>query len=124
MRLYRHWSKVSRYEKPDAWVRRVAIRIAVKEVRKARLRSAFQPDAEPHYLDPIYDLDLMKSISALPAMQRAVVVLFYLEDRPISELAQILDCSEATVGVHLHRARKRLAILLDQAREEVAESVI
>jgi RNA polymerase sigma-70 factor, ECF subfamily len=53
-------------------------------------------------------------------MQRAAVVLFYFEDLPLSEIASILRCSEATVRVHLHRARKRLAELLG---EEVIEDV-
>ncbi len=125
-RLYRHWSKVSRYEKPDAWVRRVAIRIAVREVRKERARSAFKSEREPQYLDVVADVDIMHSIARLPAMQRAAVVLFYLEDRPIRELAEILDCSETTAGVHLHRARKKLATLLygSMDEEEVAEGVV
>lgn len=125
-RLYRHWSKVSKYEKPEAWVRRIAIRIAAREVRKQRARSAFKSDAETQYLDVVSDIDLMQSVARLPAMQRAAVVLFYLEDRPIRELAEILDCSETTAGVHLHRARKKLATLLYGSvdEEEVTEGVV
>src|SRR2546426_204801 len=33
VQLLRHWKKVSRYEMPDAWVRRVAIRMAVRTAR-------------------------------------------------------------------------------------------
>lgn len=125
IRLHRHWSKVSKYDKPEAWVRRVAIRIAVREKRKERLRTAVWSDHEPSYLDVTYDPDLMKGISSLPGMQRAAVILFYLEDRPLTELAEILDCSSATAGVHLHRARKRLARMLGSSPEEegVAEGV-
>src|SRR6476469_3447199 len=32
VQLLRHWAKVSRYERPDAWVRRVAIRLAVRSL--------------------------------------------------------------------------------------------
>jgi RNA polymerase sigma factor (sigma-70 family) len=45
----------------------------------------------------------------LPPSQRAVIVLHYYEDRPVGEIASTLGCREATVRVHLHRARKRLA---------------
>ena len=34
VQLYQHWGKVSRYERPEAWVRRVAIRLAVREVKR------------------------------------------------------------------------------------------
>jgi RNA polymerase sigma-70 factor (ECF subfamily) len=58
-------------------------------------------------------------------MQRAAVILFYLEDQPIAEVAQILECSKNTASVHLHRARKRLARSLGVAPDEegVAEGV-
>jgi RNA polymerase sigma factor (sigma-70 family) len=62
----------------------------------------------------------MRAVRQLPGMQRAAVVLCYFEDLPLSEIADILRCSDATVRVHLHRARKRLAELLG---EEVIEDV-
>jgi DNA-directed RNA polymerase specialized sigma24 family protein len=73
-------------------------------------------------LSPIatMDPDLTAAIRSLPAQQRAVVVLFYLEDRPMEEIAEITGCSVSTGWVHLHRARKRLGTLL---AEEVANDV-
>lgn len=118
IRLYQHWGRVSKYEMPDAWVRRIAIRIAVRENRREKLRATLLPAHGPTYIDAVYDRDLMKAIAALPGMQRAAVVLFYLEDRRMVEVAQILDCSAATAGVHLHRARKKLARLLGTVPEE------
>jgi RNA polymerase sigma-70 factor (ECF subfamily) len=53
-------------------------------------------------------------------MQRAVVVLYYFEDRPTPEIVEILEMSQSTVRVHLTRARRRLADLL---REEVDNDV-
>ncbi|MFN2595257.1 MAG: RNA polymerase sigma factor, partial [Actinomycetota bacterium] len=67
--------------------------------------------AQPHP----EDIDLMRAIAKLPAAQRAAVVLFYYEDQPTAEVAAILGCSEATARVHLHKARKRLAGLLDRS---------
>jgi RNA polymerase sigma factor (sigma-70 family) len=125
VRLARHWAKVSKYDRPEAWVRRVAIRIAVKEVRKRRMLGALVPEGESRHVDEPYDIDLMNAIRQLPAMQRAAVVLFYLEDRPLLEIAHILDCSESTAGVHLHRGRRRLAHLLgDVPDTKEAEGVV
>ena len=39
-RMLKHWRTVSTYERPEAWVRRVAIRIAVREVQRASVRPA------------------------------------------------------------------------------------
>ena len=126
LQLLRHWRKVSQYERPGAWVRRVAIRLAVKGVRRERLRGPLErvavgratevaPDA-----DSARDLDLLQAVRSLPAQQRAVVVLHYYEDRPIAEIVDLLGCTESAAKVWLHRARRRLAELLT---EEVVDDV-
>jgi RNA polymerase sigma-70 factor (ECF subfamily) len=118
--LHLHWRKVSSYQRPDAWVRRVAIRIAVRHAKRELRRSALEREAQLTEAAGSADLDLMRAIGRLPAMQRAVVVLFYFEDRPMAEVAHVLSISEATGYVHLHRARRRLGELLG---EEVGEDV-
>jgi RNA polymerase sigma factor (sigma-70 family) len=114
LQLLLHWDKVSRYERPDAWVRRVAIRLAMRSMRRERMLGVLILSL-PRPIEPSpRDLDVSDAIGRLPGSQRAAVVLFYLEDRPASEIAHILGCSEATARVHLHRGRKRLAALLGQ----------
>ncbi len=44
IQLLSHWKKISRYERPDAWVRRVAIRLAVKAQRRERMREVLERD--------------------------------------------------------------------------------
>ncbi len=122
VQLLRHWGKVSRYESPEGWVRRVALRLAIRSVRRQRRMSLLTPHATvdtPAY-DTVMDIDLLAAIKSLPPQQRSVVVLFYYEDRPMEEIAGIVGCSTATGWVHLHRARKRLGALLT---EEVGNDV-
>ena len=83
VQLLRHWDKVSRYDFPEAWVRRVAIRLAVRDAKRER-RLAMLPlhaadDASAP--DPMMDVDLLNAIKRLPPQQRSVIVLFYYEDR-------------------------------------------
>jgi RNA polymerase sigma-70 factor, ECF subfamily len=54
----------------------------------------------------------MAALQKLSRQQRAAAVLFYLDGRPATEIGAILGVREATVGVHLHRARGRLRELL------------
>jgi len=121
MKMLQHWSTVHRYERPDAWVRRVAIRMAVKQANRERMRRerellAVVRDDPP----PLPDPDLARSVALLSPMQRAVVVLFYWEDLSVFDIARALEVSESTVKQHLFRARVRLADLLG---EEVVEDV-
>ena len=122
VQLLRHWSKVCRYESPGAWVRRVAIRLAVRDVRREQRLAQLRPRSvdEAPAVNPSVDVDLMTAIKTLPPRQRSVIVLFYYEDRPMEDIARILDCSPSTGWVHLHRARKRLGALLT---EEVGNDV-
>jgi RNA polymerase sigma-70 factor (ECF subfamily) len=121
IQLLKHWRKVARYDRPGAWVRRVAIRLAVEALRRERLRSLLERDAGSSIVGPQpADVDVIRAIKELPGMQRAAIVLFYFEDRPLAEISDILGCAEPTARVHLHRARKHLA---DVLREEVSEDV-
>ena len=57
------------------------------------------------------------AVRALPARDREVVVLYYLEDRPVAEISQLLGSTENAIDVRLHRARKRLKELLGEFAE-------
>jgi RNA polymerase sigma-70 factor, ECF subfamily len=118
---YRNWDRIGMYERPGAWVRRVVINLSVSAFRrrvaeaKALARAAFGertvlPDIE------IADPEFWGAVRALPRRQRQVVTLFYLEDRSITEIAEILGVKPGTVKSNLHDGRMSLARRL---REEV-----
>ncbi len=118
--LYRHWSRLQAYDRPELWVRRVAIRraqrLASRRARRVQLERA-AVDQSLRLADDgvrLPDPDLIAAIRTLPPKQRAVVVLFYLEDRPMDEVADLVGCSTSTGFVHLHQARKRLAAALGE----------
>lgn len=112
VRLYARWRRVSRYDKPGAWVRRVAIRLASRARRRSSTLELAQEQPGP--ADTPADPDLRRALLSLPPNQRAAVVLHYLEDLPVAEVAEILGIATSTARVHLHRARKRLATLLGE----------
>ena len=115
-RIYHRWDRVSGYDKPGAYARRVTINLAVSrrkrdavaERGRSRLgtQHAMPPPAEPH-------TEVWDAIASLPPKQRAAIALHYLEDRPVDEIADILGCASATARVHLHRARAALGNLLE-----------
>ena len=118
VRLYARWRRVSRYDKPGAWVRRVAIRLASR-ARRRPSTLALVPE-QPGAADPQADPDLRRALLSLPPNQRAAIVLHYLEDLPVAEVAETMGVATSTAKVHLHRARKRLAMLLGEETNDVA----
>ena len=116
LRLYERWGSVSPVEHPEAWVRRVAVRAAVRSAKKTRLRSAPPPDDRPT-MDELPDVDLARAVASLAPQQRAAVALYYLDDLPVADVAHHLGVSPSTVKQHLFRARRHLAALLSETVE-------
>lgn len=53
-------------------------------------------------------VDIMRALDGLPRMQRAVLVLQYLEDRSTNDMARMLGIAPGTVKTHSHRGRAAL----------------
>lgn len=119
-RMLRNWRTVSTYERPEAWVRRVAIRIAVRELQRRAARAGKERLGQPVPYDELPDPDVARAVGDLAPMQRAAVVLFYWEDRPVHEIAEVLAVSDSTVKQHLFRARQRLAAVLEEGVNDSA----
>ena len=115
IKLLQHWRTVSQYERPEAWVRRVAIRMAVRDARRENLRTLLERTAQGEAVeDALPDVDLARALRTLAPMQRAAVALYYFDDQPVQEISHVLQVSESTVKQHLMRARRRLAELLSE----------
>jgi RNA polymerase sigma-70 factor (sigma-E family) len=114
-RVYRRWDRISGYDKPGAFARRVTINLASSRRRRdavaARENARLTPTSIPAPAEP-HD-EVWGAVATLPPHQRAAIALHYLEDRPIEEIAEVLGCATATARVHLHRGRARLATLLE-----------
>jgi RNA polymerase sigma-70 factor, ECF subfamily len=106
VKAYTRWRRIGRYDRPGAWVRRVAIRDAVRVAERSRRAAAGTRAATSGPGDPAdavaTQVDLTRLLGELPARQRACVVLHHLADWPVADVAQALGCAEATVRVHLH----------------------
>lgn len=120
VQLYRHWSTIQAYERPDLWVRRVAIRMAVRQVKREQMRKERERLALVDTYEQLPDQDVARAVATLSPMQRAAVVLHYWADESVFDIARTLGVSESSVKQHLFRARSRLATVLG---EEVSGDV-
>ncbi|MEV6712338.1 SigE family RNA polymerase sigma factor [Lentzea sp. NPDC051208] len=116
IKMYVAWSRV-RKDSVDAYARKVLVRTAVDETRRGFFQRERIVDTVPEsaVTDATTDLDLRRALDALPAGQRAVVVLRYWEDLSITETARILGRTEGTVK---SQAAKGLAALRDLLENE------
>lgn len=61
---------------------------------------------------------IRQAVAALPDRYRLPVLLFYMEDLKIPEIAAVLQIPQGTVKSRLHKARKRLAQDLKEVLDE------
>lgn len=97
------------------WLTRIAITTAQTHARRAALRQRLfgwlLPDVAVPTADANEPLDAtLTAMRCLPHADREVLVLRYLEQRDVAEIATVLGCSRAAVDARLSRARSRLRL--------------
>ena len=121
VRLMGSWDKVSRYEDPEAWVRKVALRQASNGRRKALngIRAALRYGPPPTVAEPTpAAIDAERALAGLPEQQRAVIVLHRI-GLDAEAIAEALGVPVGTVKSRLARGRAALAPLLREDRPDV-----
>lgn len=110
----------------STWVYRIAYNTAVSYLRKKKsvetvIDEAFWNTVSETEVDEALDDDseerveqLQQALTQLSADERALVTLFYEEERPVQEVAEVLGLSVSNVKVKLHRVRKKLYILMQK----------
>jgi RNA polymerase sigma-70 factor (sigma-E family) len=114
-RAFRRWPRIARQGDPDAYIRQMLVNASVDRWRRLRRRreeaslTGLADSAVADRSGQIDDRDLLlRVLTRLPARQRAVIVLRYLEDLSEAQTAAVLGCSEGTVKSQASRALARL----------------
>lgn len=112
--------RVARADSPEAWLRTVVMNLVRRRYRRRAMldRILLRQEAEPRPEEspPGEHLDLHDAIRGLGQEHRTVVVLHYLADLPVEEVAAVLGVPVGTVKSRLARARAALA---ERLRTEV-----
>jgi len=107
--VHRSWSRV---REPRPYLRRAVVNACTSHHRRAfRERGATESHAQASVslgADELFDV-----LEALPARQRAAIVLRYWDDLDEREIAEVLGCRPGTVGSLLHRAVARLREVIE-----------
>ncbi len=114
------WRRVGRLDDPAGWVRRVALNRLLNgrrnETRRAEILESVTLLGVVDDRDVDAHLDLRSALSALPERMRAAVVLHYLADLAVDDVAGAMGISSGTVKSTLHDARARLRDALEEPR--------
>ena len=108
----------------STWIYRIATNLAISAVRKKRndvlrLDDSVFANLSDTQVDEALEDDseeqmerLQQAMNQLEADERALITLYYLEEKPLAEVAFILGITEGNAKVKLHRIRKKLYVLI------------
>ena len=108
----------------STWIYRIATNTALSVVRKkkdevVRLEDSAFANLSDSQVDEALEDDseeqlqrLQRAMEQLDADERALISLYYMEEKPLVEVAFILGLTEANVKTKLYRLRKKLYILI------------
>jgi len=118
-----NWERLLTFERPDAWLFKVAIRSLRRLEARARegclLPDGSGPGVGDLCLAAATDdwiaahLDIVAAIRSLPRRQGEIMFLHGLAGYTFAEASQILGIGESTAKTHFQRARDRLQELLE-----------
>ncbi len=114
VRAYSAWPRWTPDAPAEAWLHRIAIRVAVSHRRRERLREAGQLIrrlGRPAPADPADHAgahDLLAALHRLPPDQAATIVLRHHHGYSNREIAAALGAPESTVAARLAAAKSKL----------------
>ena len=121
LKAYLHCASFEGNAKLQTWIFRIAYneylneqnrywnthRVAIDSYEEVDTQLADEQTDSQFRYEPLY-----RAIDQLPKQEKVVVILYYLEEKNIREIARITDISEGNIAVILFRARKRLKTIL------------
>lgn len=117
-RALRRWRHLRTLDRPAAWLYVVAMNHVRDRWRRERREPRWDIELETAAGDPTgrvtTALSVREAIATLPSRQREAVVLRYLADLSLADVAEAMGCAVGTVKATLHHALGSLRIELEE----------
>ena len=115
----------------STWIYRIAYNTAISETRKKKHEflaieeSVINNVSEQEVAEALGRTDssdqiqmLDAALAQLPPDERAIILLFYMKEKTIDEVATITGLTASNIKVKLHRIRKKLFVVLKGMEEQ------
>ncbi|MDQ4058288.1 MAG: SigE family RNA polymerase sigma factor [Actinomycetota bacterium] len=117
LKTFTGFRRIRDVERADVYLRRAVVNLCRSKIRRKSIE--MRVNATVHHRDerrpPPWDPEqhgisrvVLDAVRRLPERQRACVVMFYYEDLPETQIAEVLDCSVGTVKSQLSKSRAKL----------------
>lgn len=114
------------------WLRSIAYRTTLNHLRRPTITTiaidrltANAPDASEDDVQQAFQTPddatadyLRQALDYLPPDEQALVNLFYYDELPLQEIAEIVDAPPGTIATRLHRTRKKLFSIILKLKQQ------
>ncbi|MDO5571101.1 MAG: sigma-70 family RNA polymerase sigma factor [Bacteroidales bacterium] len=124
--VYKNLDKFHQESSFSTWIYRIAYNASINFLRKNNIsfididqielensQDSFIDNNESLKKENLY-IALDNAIKKLAPSEKALVILFYRQEKSIAQCGEILSMSESNIKVKLHRIRKKLSVLMNQ----------
>jgi len=120
--IWKRLDRIRSHPNPHALILKICLNAAIDSLRK-RTRLRQHEKTEPLHRFPIQsdtkayqaleskkiEAEILEAIDRLPRRQAVAVLMRIIQEQPYAVIAQAMECSEATVRIHVSRGRARLS---------------
>lgn len=117
--------------KLSTWIYRISVNKSINHIRRQKVRRLFTSrvqksasEAESKTADwelreKEYQKHYEKALSLLSEKQKTAFVLYMYDNMPQKEIAEVMNCSLASVEVNIHRARRAIEKYIQSIDKEL-----
>ena len=116
-RAYARWDRVSRLERPDLWVTRVAANLAIDGWRRRRREVGLAAITAAQPRDEIRSLWVRWAMERMTSEDRLMLILRHRDGLTVDEIGALTSKSRHTVTKYLKRARRRFRAVATEGDE-------
>lgn len=124
LRVFRHWRQFRGDSSVKTWLTKITIHLcrdrasakssSEQPTDPVLMKLPDQPGAEEQVMRSWHNTSILRHVLELSAPYQEVVFLYYYFDYSTAEIAEMTGAPEGTVRGRLHRAREKLAHILQR----------
>jgi RNA polymerase sigma-70 factor (ECF subfamily) len=129
MKVFRNLSSFKEESSFSTWVYRIAYNTAISATRKKKYEFLAIHEAQTEHIPEdipasVWEAglseridDLERALAVLPPDERLLILLFYMQEKTVEEVAAISGLSKTNVKTRMFRIRKKLFLMLNEKKE-------
>lgn len=122
--VYKAYLSIKDLRKPEffnTWITKILINASMDLLRHRKKVVQFNKNYDKEYIEEDLEgrIDLYNAVDKLDGILKTVIILKYYDDLKISEIADIISCSESNVKNYIHKALQKLRCDIDEGGEYI-----